>query len=60
MGEQGLVVELGNTIDPMVNAGVHRLAAALKRKPVAGIRETAPTYRSLLILLDPLLLPRKM
>jgi KipI family sensor histidine kinase inhibitor len=58
MGEHGLVVELGNTIDPMVNAGVHRLAAALKREDVAGVRETAPTYRSLLILFDPLLLSR--
>jgi len=59
MGEQGLVVELGAAIDLTVNARVHGLAAALKRQAVAGIRELAPSYRSLLILFNPLLLSRK-
>jgi KipI family sensor histidine kinase inhibitor len=58
MGEQGLVVELGAAIDPAVNARVHHLAAALQRQAVAGIRELVPSYRSLLILFDPLLLSR--
>lgn len=58
MGEQGLVAELGAAIDPAVNARVHLLAAALKRQAVAGIHELVPGYRSLLILFDPLLLPR--
>jgi KipI family sensor histidine kinase inhibitor len=59
MGEQGLVVELGSTVDPVANARVHRLAAALKRDPLPGILETVSSYRSLLILFDPLLLSRK-
>jgi KipI family sensor histidine kinase inhibitor len=59
MGEQGLVAELGCTIDPAVNARVHRLAAAVQRASVAGIREVVPSYRSLLIVFDPFLLPRK-
>lgn len=58
MGEQGLVVELGAAIDPAVNARVHRLAAALQQQAVAGVRELVPSYRSLLILFDPLLLSR--
>lgn len=59
MGEQGLVAELGSVIDPRVNARVHRLSTALRHQSVAGIRELVPTYRSLLILFDPLLLSRK-
>lgn len=58
MGEQGLAVELGAAVEPAVNAMVHRLAAALHRQAVAGIRELAPSYRSLLILFDPLVLSR--
>jgi len=41
-----------------VNAGIPRLASALKRRAVAGILEMVPGYRSLLILFDPLLLFR--
>ncbi len=59
MGEQGLLVEVGCGIDRTVNARVHRLASALKRQAVAGILEMVPSYRSLLILFDPLLLSRK-
>jgi inhibitor of KinA len=60
MGEQGLVAELGDGIDPAVNARVHRLASAVKRKSLDGILELVPAYRSLLILFDPLILSRRM
>jgi len=58
-GEQGLVVEFGNAIDPAVNARVHRLARALAARGLEGVIETVPTYRSLLVLFDPLALPRE-
>ncbi len=58
MGEQGLVAELGCAIDLAANARVHRLASLLRRESLPGIRELVPTYRSLLILFDPLRLTR--
>ncbi|HEX7523829.1 MAG TPA: 5-oxoprolinase subunit PxpB [Candidatus Deferrimicrobium sp.] len=58
-GEQGLVVEFGNAIDPAVNARVHRLARALATRGLEGVIESIPTYRSLLVLFDPLVLPRE-
>ena len=58
-GEQGLIVEFGNAIDPAVNARVHRLARALAARGLEGVIETVPTYRSLLVLFDPLILPRE-
>ena len=59
MGEQGLVAEMGRGIDQAVNARVQRLASALKRLDLAGILEMVPSFRSLLILFDPLLLSRR-
>ncbi len=58
-GEQGLVVEFGNAIDPAVNARVHRLARSLAARGLEGVIETVPTYRSLLVLFDPLVLTRE-
>jgi KipI family sensor histidine kinase inhibitor len=52
-GDCGLVVEFGVGIDEAVNARVLGLDAALAADPVDGIRETVPTYRSLLIIHDP-------
>ena len=58
-GEQGLIVEFGNAIDPAVNARVHRLARALAARGLEGVIEAVPTYRSLLVLFDPLVLTRE-
>jgi KipI family sensor histidine kinase inhibitor len=52
-GEAGLVVELGDAIDPAINARVHRLDAAIAAANLPGIVETVPTYRSILISFDP-------
>lgn len=57
-GEAALVVEFGARVDPDLNARVLALDAALGRDPVAGILETVPTYRSLMIHYDPLRLDR--
>lgn len=58
-GDCGLVVEFGDGIDEAVNARVLSLDAALAAAPPEGIRETLPTYRSLLILYDPRRLRRR-
>lgn len=57
-GEQGLVVEMGDAIDAQVNARVHRLGEAIRRKLARQVLEVVPTYRSLLVLFDPLRVAR--
>jgi KipI family sensor histidine kinase inhibitor len=53
-GEGGLVVELGEGIDGAVNARVHALARAVRSALGGRIAEVVPSYRSLLVLFDPL------
>jgi KipI family sensor histidine kinase inhibitor len=52
-GESALVVEYGATADPAFHDRVLALDAALAAHPIAGIRETVPTYRSLMVHFDP-------
>ncbi len=58
-GEHGLVVELGDTIDPELNARVHRLARAVTTQLGDLVLEVVPSYRSLLVLFDPLRVERE-
>jgi inhibitor of KinA len=58
-GEGGLVVELGDGIDPAVNARVHGLARAVRERLGDRVIEVVPTYRSLLVRHDPLRVPRR-
>ncbi|WP_246668951.1 5-oxoprolinase subunit PxpB [Ancylobacter sp. TS-1] len=55
-GEAGLVVEFGDAIDEAVNRRVIALADALEARGLDGVRELVPTYRSLLVMFDPLVL----
>ena len=57
-GDRGLVVEFGTTIDETINRRVLALDAELLAAAIAGIEETIPTYRSLLVLFDPCRLRR--
>jgi KipI family sensor histidine kinase inhibitor len=57
-GECALSVEFGDRIEDAITAQVTALDAALAAEPVAGVVETVPTYRALLVEYDPLLLPR--
>jgi KipI family sensor histidine kinase inhibitor len=52
-GESALVVELGNAIDPELNARVLDLDRALLAAPFDGYLEAVPSYRSLLVFFDP-------
>ena len=54
-GDRGLLVEYGDAIDPVINRKVRAMAIALGKEPPEGVLEVIPTYRSLLILYDPLL-----
>jgi KipI family sensor histidine kinase inhibitor len=58
-GERGLVVELGDAIDPAVNARVRWLARLVRERLARDVLEVVPTYRSLLVVHDPLRVPRK-
>jgi KipI family sensor histidine kinase inhibitor len=52
-GESALVVEFGQAIDPAIHERVMALDAAVLQAQLAGVVETAPTYRSLMIHFDP-------
>jgi KipI family sensor histidine kinase inhibitor len=53
VGDSALTVELGDAIDPAINARVRTLDRALQSLPLEKVSETVPTYRSLLVLYDP-------
>lgn len=53
-GDAALTVEFGNEIDPAISARVLALDAAVNAKRPAGLIETVPTYRSLMVQFDPL------
>jgi inhibitor of KinA len=57
-GEAALVVEFGTTVDPAVSDRVLALDDALGADPPEGLRERVPTYRSLMLHYDPLVLDR--
>lgn len=52
-GDAALVVELGESIDDVTNNRVLALDALLTGSGIAGVEETVPTYRSLLVAYDP-------
>jgi KipI family sensor histidine kinase inhibitor len=52
-GDTALTVELGDAVDPRINALVLALDKALSEAKLAGIVETVPTYRSLQVHFDP-------
>ncbi len=56
-GDKALSVEFGDSISAEVNRRVHELAAALRAQPIPGIVEAVPTYRSLLVYYEPLVMP---
>ena len=54
MGDRALLVELGDEVDLKVNNRVRELFVAIKTDPLEGVVETTPSYRSLLLIFDPL------
>ena len=53
-GDRGLLAEFGEGIDPEINRKVRSMCMALERETPGGVVEIIPTYRSLLIVYDPL------
>ena len=56
-GDTALVVEFGDRIDRSLSTAVLSLAQSLDAAHIAGIVETVPTFRSLMVHYEPLVLP---
>jgi len=56
MGDRGLLLEFGDEISPDVNEKARRMTLAIQAEAIEGIVEMVPTYRSLLVLYNPLIL----
>jgi 5-oxoprolinase (ATP-hydrolysing) subunit B len=54
-GDSAITVEFSRNIDDAANQRVLALDRILANEPVAGVTETVPTYRSLLVHYDPML-----
>lgn len=55
-GDAAVTVEFGDTISEVLNDRVQQLYAALKGQRIRGIRDLVPTYRSLTVQYDPVVL----
>ncbi|AOT70505.1 5-oxoprolinase subunit PxpB [Geosporobacter ferrireducens] len=55
-GDKALLLEFGNIISEEINHKVRSVMIGIQRKEIKGIVEMTPTYRSLMIQYDPLLL----
>jgi KipI family sensor histidine kinase inhibitor len=53
VGECAVTIELGHGVDTATSARVRALDASLLREPVAGVIETVPSFRALLVIFDP-------
>ncbi len=54
-GDRGFLVEYGDAIHPDVHQKVRAMALTLQQEKPPGIREILPTYRSILVVYDPLI-----
>ena len=54
VGDAAFTVEFGDRLDEQLNRQVHTLDAALSAHHFPALVETVPTYRSLLVMYDPL------
>ncbi len=59
-GDTALVVEFGEHIDRRISARVLALAKRLNAARLDGLVETVPTFRSLMVSYDPLVIPAAM
>ena len=54
-GDRALVVEIGEVISPECNRRVNQLLGAIEEGGVRGVVDLVPTYRSLMVQYDPML-----
>jgi KipI family sensor histidine kinase inhibitor len=56
-GDTAVVIEFGDTVDRKLSAWVLALAHRLNEQEVVGVIEIVPSFRSLLVYYDPVVLP---
>jgi len=54
MGDRAVLVELGDDISPQINQKVRELYIGTKGHRIKGIKDLVPSYRSLMVVYDPL------
>jgi KipI family sensor histidine kinase inhibitor len=54
VGDRGISVEFGNSLDEEINRKVQKMMHALEKAKIPGVIETNPTIRSLFVYYDPL------
>lgn len=54
MGDHAVLVELGDDISPQINQKVRKLYIGTKSHRIRGIKDLVPSYRSLMVVYDPL------
>jgi KipI family sensor histidine kinase inhibitor len=57
MGDRALLIEVGDRISSGINSRVRELFISLDREKVKGIKDIIPSYRSILVVYDPLEIP---
>jgi len=55
-GDRAIVIEFGDEIEEQVNSKIRSLTVAIDQEGVIGINETIPTYRSLMVIYDPMIM----
>lgn len=55
-GDSALCVELGDQISPEIHYRVSGLSKSIQRRMITGIIEVIPTYRSILVCYDPMVI----
>lgn len=55
-GDSAVVVEIGNEISPEINRKVRNFMLALESRDILGVIDLVPSYRSLLVCYDPLVI----
>src|SRR5659263_66303 len=55
-GDRALVIEFGDSIEEQVNSKIRSLTLAIERECIIGIIEMIPTYRSLMVIYEPMLI----
>ncbi|MCK8825410.1 5-oxoprolinase subunit PxpB [Fuchsiella alkaliacetigena] len=58
-GDRALVMELGAEVSPVINRKIRNLSLGIRKQGIKGIEELLPTYRSILINYNPLLIQRR-
>lgn len=53
VGDRGISVEFGNSLDEEINRRVHKMMHALEKAKIPGVLEANPTIRSLFVYYDP-------